>query len=668
VSRHGAALAVDRVAPLAGSQVRLLPVVHERLESAAIVRATLDRLDPAAVAVELPTTLGSVVERAIARLPQISLVLSEEPGEATLVWVVAPGDPLVEGLRWALERGRPRFYVDPDFPYRERHRDPVPDPYAVWSLGAVAYLDLLRSPGEGAPGGEEDRRREAGMAFHLRAAAERLDGGEVVALVGAAHAERLAACLERPVAVPFARRRRTAVELRHLHPESLTALLGEPPLVHAAWELVRAGQLPPPTAFERTVAPRIVLERRGLKLLVGGEPSSLRERAFEAARYAARAAGRVLVPGCLCPDRWLVGEVALRIAAASYREQTTERLAAWQQRICTDFARRYARVEGLLVPGLYEWVVAARGVADDNFAWETFDVLATFPWQSAAAEIETARVDGEELDLGVRRVRFRRRFLRAKRRPVAIPVRRRPRPADPDDWLRGFADGGLCSYPPEDLIVEDYGRFLKQKAASILAAERERSEPFSASLLDGVDVRETLRHLEDDRVWVRELGRAPGEAGAVVVIFDRDREGDRFPFAMTWHGEHHQESDMAFYATAPGEQVVGPGILRATYGGFLLTHPPGRLWEVWEDPDYRPARDKGEVLLMAGVDYSLEKLVVHVAKEAPAERLRRFAAQRGKRIVHIPLGSLSPATVKKVRVVHLLAGRDKRRIAKQYVW
>ena len=38
--------------------------------------------------------------------------------------------------------------------------------------------------------------------------------------------------------------------------------------------------------------------------------------------------------------------------------------------------------------------------------------------------------------------------------------------------------------------------------------------------------------------------------------------------------------------------MVGPGIVRATYGGFMLTGPRGRLFDVWEDPDYRWAQLK----------------------------------------------------------------------------
>jgi hypothetical protein len=154
----------------------------------------------------------------------------------------------------------------------------------------------------------------------------------------------------------------------------------------------------------------------------------------------------------------------------------------------------------------------------------------------------------------------------------------------------------------------------------------------------------------------------------VVVIFDPDLDNNTYPHLMTWLGEHEQESDMAFYATDPAQQIVGPGIMRATHGGFMLTYPPGRLFDVWHDPDYRVARSKPEVLLMAGIDYSKEKLVIHVAKQPPSPWMKTYAARQAKRIVHIPIGSLSPVTLKKVQVLHILAGRDKRPIAKDYIW
>jgi hypothetical protein len=439
-------------------------------------------------------------------------------------------------------------------------------------------------------------------------------------------------------------------------------------LAHSVFETVRGGDLPPEPGFEDTVSRRIELAAAGLTLITGGQSEDAAERALSLTRFGAHHGTQSSEWGSPAVDRRRLGRMVWRVASASYREQTQTQTSRWQQRLFFDYGRRYARIQGLLTEGLYEWVVAARGVADDNLAWEVFDVARCYPWQEESAELPTARVDGEMLDLGTRSVRFRRRFLRVKQRPVAIPVRRRPEAKDPSEWLWAFDGDSICSYPPEDIVIEDYGRFLQRKAVSKLAAETSRTEAFMTSMLDGIDLRETLLKWHEGRVYVRELGRAPGAAGSVVVIFDPDTDLGAYPYRMTWLGEHEQESDMAFYATDPTQQIVGPGIMRVSYGGFMLTYPPGRLFDVWHDQDYRMARNKPEILLMAAVDYSREKLIVHVAPHPPSPRLHSYAAQQTKRIVHIPIGSLSPGSLRKIRVAHILAGRDKRPIAGDYVW
>ena len=73
-----------------------------------------------------------------------------------------------------------------------------------------------------------------------------------------------------------------------------------------------------------------------------------------------------------------------------------------------------------------------------------------------------------------------------------------------------------------------------------------------------------------------------GEVGSIVVIFDEDRD-NRYPYTTTWLGENQNESDMAFYSTFPFDNIVGPGIGRAEYGGLLMTLPPRRLYdEIWQ--------------------------------------------------------------------------------------
>jgi hypothetical protein len=125
---------------------------------------------------------------------------------------------------------------------------------------------------------------------------------------------------------------------------------------------------------------------------------------------------------------------------------------------------------------------------------------------------------------------------------------------------------------------------------------------------------------------------------------------------------------MAFYATDPAENIVGPGICRCEYGGFLLSYPPRRMMDVWLDPDYRAAASKAELLLTAALEYSLEKHVVYVAARPPRSIFKQMAARLDRKIVYIPLGSLSPHKLKQLRILHILSGKDKREIAKEYIW
>ena len=125
---------------------------------------------------------------------------------------------------------------------------------------------------------------------------------------------------------------------------------------------------------------------------------------------------------------------------------------------------------------------------------------------------------------------------------------------------------------------------------------------------------------------------------------------------------------MAFYSTFPFENMVGPGIGRAEYGGFLMSLPPRRMYDVWHDPDYDFAQNKPERLLLAALDYSLQRYVVYVAAKPPRSIFRSIAAHLNRHIVYIPIGALNPAKLKKIRVVHVLDSYERRAEAKEYIW
>ncbi len=640
--------------------VHALPVIHYRMEFAWLVREAVHHVKPDCIALELPPTLKASFLRGVARLPEISVLSYGTKGKRgeTVYLIIEPADPLVEGARLGLEQGIPVELIDVDIDTYPLHHEALPDPYAINRIGLTPYYEEYRKRCTSLPHGPEDRLREQGMAFRLQQLARNHD--RILFMCGMFHLERVKEAFGRPQAPPLERVRRDNVAFFNLHPDSCREILGEFPFLSAVYEL-RRGPLPPePAEGGATLRKRY----SALELIAGGkqeipEDDLLRHAIERSARHAGKEGE--------FPDRQRIAYQLFHEASRHYRQETGEPVHIWQKRAFFRFARNYALTSGMLLADLFQLLAAARGCIDDNFAYAFWRQATCYPWQRDDTDIPTLAISPEEIWGGSRRIRFRPRQKRQKGLSH-LGFLKRKKEKRPGEWLEGFDNPSICSYPPEDVVIEDYGRFLKRKGAMQLSEELARTEPFTASLLDGIDMRETLRNLADGRIYVRENQRAKGGVGGVVVIFDEDREGRRFPYRMTWLGEHDQESDMAFYATSPADNIVGPGICRCEYGGFLLSYPPRRMVDVWHDPDYAFARTKAEVLLLAALDYAPEKHVVYAAARPPRSFFRQLAARMGKKIVHIPLGSLSPVKLKGLRILHILHGHDKREIARDYIW
>jgi len=648
----------DRLHLESFGSVHALPVLHYRMEFAHLVREAVATLKPDCIALELPTTLEAQFLRGVRRLPEIS-VLSYQAGEQSIYLIIEPADPLVEAARQALEQGIPLHLVDADLDGYPAHDEPLPDSYAVQRIGLEPFYREVAALYREAPPAEEDLRRERAMAFRLQQLSAEYD--RILFVCGMSHLERIKALMEHPLAQPLVRARRDGITLSNLHPDCCQEILAEYPFLSALYE-TRRYPLPPEPEHG---GPTLRKSFHVFELIAGGKKAIPEEQAL--AESIQRSARRVGPEGEM-PDRQ---KIMLRLfleAARHYSQETGEKVHFWQKRAFFRFSRNYALLSRALLPDLFQMLAAARGCLDDNFAYAFFRLASCYPWQREGSDLPTLRLTAAELWSGTRRIRFRPKQRQRVKGRSALAMLNRKKERTPGDWLKGFDDPSICSYPPEDLTIEQYGRNLKKIGARRLSEDQGRSEPFSASLLDGIDMRETIRNLHEGKIYVRENRRVRGGIGCVVVIFDEDREGAGFPYCMTWLGEHDQESDMAFYATPPSDNIVGPGISRCEYGGFLLSYPPRRMYDVWSDRDYRAAHGKGEVLLLAALDYSQEQDVIFASAHPPRSFLKQQAARRGKRIIYLPLGSLSPVTLKKLRVFHILYGRDKREIAKDYVW
>ena len=603
-------------APDAGSLRRgrfhYFPVVPGRLEFAAELRRTLLAERPRVVAVELPFTLEDAYLNAVARLPQMSVILYPEEGEEEdrAVYVpVEPADPFAEALRTAQEIDAEVMFAEPDSGEHPHLVDRYPDPYSLRYIGIEKYVEAYRIC---------PQTRSEEIAVHAAGIAWKLQGADPLATVFVVVSlnllDAVLDAMEEPQSPPRGRTSRPAVELINPHPDCLAEITVEYPYLQYRYEQSRT-----------------VLE----------DEQSV--------------------------DRRKVQFALLRDAEAAYEKETGERVAHWQRRLLGKYTRNLALASGDLAASLFELTVAARSIVDDNYGWDVWETAGKYPPQQATSDLETVNLSGEEVWRNTRKIRLRRRLPKPKQRLKPFGLKPRKKEKYPGEWAHQIDGNAICSYPPEDVVVEDYGRFLHKKAKSILSEERVRVEPFTSSVLDGIDLRETIRHWYEKKIYVRQFDKIAGEVGSVVVIFDEDRD-DRYPWLTTWLGEHSNESDMAFYSTDPFDKMVGPGIGRAEYGGFLMSLPPRRMLDVWNDPDYEMALNKPERLLLAGLDYSINRHVVYVAAKPPRSIFRTIAGRLGRSVLYIPIGQLSPTKLKKLRVVHVLDSHARRAEAKQYIW
>ncbi|MDZ7637132.1 MAG: hypothetical protein U5J83_02575 [Bryobacterales bacterium] len=561
--------------------LRFLPVAPGRMEFALEVRRRLLEWLPGVVAVELPVTLRETILAAVKRLPEVSIVVYEDPADADrgVYLPIEAADPLIEAVRTGLQIGAEILFLEPDVAERPHHQHLYPDSYALTRTDYERYVSAWCE----SAGTAEDpslRPLAEGMAWKLQGANPEAATAVVLSFALLNPVRRAFAI---PQEEPLDVLRRDGLHLANAHPDCLAEILSEHPFLQARYEQVRMEPLD-----------AIRLDRLKVQYELFGETEAVYER------------------------------------------ETGEAVQGWQRRLFARFSRNLALTSRQLAPNLFDLAMAARGTVDDDFAYWLWETANRYPAQKETDRPPTLNLNAGDVYLNTRRMQLRRRRRSDKQRFQATGLKRRPKEKTKGEWAQQLDGSSICSYPPEDLVIEDYGKFLKSKAKSILSEERTRVEPFVTSILDGIDIRETIRNWHQRQIFVRSYEKVYGEVGSVVVIFDEDRD-DRYSWMTTWLGEHQNESDMAFYSTDPYEHLVGPGIGRAEYGGLLLSLPPRRMFDVWRDPDYdHLARSKPERLLLAAIDYSTKRYVVYVAPKPPRSLFRSIASRMGRQVILHP--------------------------------
>lgn len=581
-----------------------LPILHYTMESAAVVRQTFLQLKPDCVVVELPEPLQETFLHAASRLPDLSVVIVEE--KQPLYYLVEPCDPIFEALRCACETSLPAFCIDLDVVGYPQLGHPFPDPYAIHRLGLTAYYNaFLQAKQKQISSHSMDIAREQYMAKRLKELSFSYD--KILFITGMEHAEPIGKALKNT---------------------------SFPPLKHAA---PKEKQLVTPSEQ----AARQIMATCG----------------FFTCRYE-----RWRQNFSITSDRQEMMLLLLKEAKERYENEMGLSVTLDALRLTLKFSRNWALLSHHLLPELYQLLIAAKGCVDSNFAYHAWDAATAYPYLKNTDNLPEVNLTLEQIWGRSKKIHF---DLKSPSRKLPFSQRRKDRlkmhPYPPNPYA-------LCSYPKEDTIIETFADYLKKKGAQLIREEGTKTLPFSTSLEDGIDTRETLRHFAEKKLYVRTRGRPQGETGSIVMVFDEDLSKERFPWKITWQGEHTQESDMAFYATEMTGNIVGPGISRCEYGGFMMSYPPRRVYDIWSDPDYALCRNKAEVLLMAAIDYAVQPLIVYVAASPPRSFYKSYARRFGKKIVYYPIKLISPIMLGKIRYFHVLDSHGTREIADDYIF
>lgn len=614
-------------------RIAFVPVVRGSAAFANEVRRAMLEWRPDVVAVELPRALAAPLGTLVAALPRVEVLAWTPPGSPEVLFLAPdPCDPRIEALRLGREHGLDVHLIDVVEAGLEETWAALPDDAAVGRIGAAAFAQAWRKAAPATPPTPRQRILAARIA-HLAAGERR-----VLVVAGFTHLHAFAELLADLT---------TLADVEDNDPAHVTSIIRPAP---ESW------------------MPHLLSEIPALTELY----EEFREEAdIESTFPVATALTRFL-----------------ESAAERYDEEFDEQVNLTEWRALYQFGRNLSLVRGLLMPSLYELVMAAKACVDDDFGQLVLErALAYTPNQPPDDDIFASEDDpfGLEEEAAESKRRSPHLYfdlgdgLRLGRpaypRPEMTTIefrfrRRRPDFRELAEWREEFASQfglGACSWPPEDERIEKFFAFLRKRALEQVSAEHTRVEEFVSSMHDGLDFRETMRNWHTGKLFVRRERQPPGRVGPVVLVWHDAFPEDPEVWKTTLYAEHQNESDICFYGTHPGVDMVGPSISRTEYFGVLSIFPACHMPDLWGLlPMYR-WDTCARILLAGAILLSREKYVAWVAPQPPDRDLIEFARSRGVAIITLPLSSFSRKTLKRLRQAHLLGSKQARGWAGDYI-
>jgi hypothetical protein len=701
------------------SNLRVIPVYHGRVNFATIVASVFREFQPDCIAIELPQDMQAMVIKAVQRLPVVSIVgfverdfemrLAGNPPEndqagPTAVEIpitslnsrytfipIHPADPMVECIRLGIENGKDIEFIDLVLDNYIAVDYDMPDDEAIESFSEFSvFQDLVSAYIPKNDRGSIDYDREICMASRLRDILE--TGRKVLFIVGFAHVARIQEFLENDTRVEaidtFFHDQQ---QIFNVAPASSDLIINEIPYIEYIYELartVRGSSEDTQLLVDRVAMAKFDFFKESEKnIMRQAEPTSNSQPESQDND------GESITK--LSDDRWiqvLKRVTAIEIDAVATKSFTRKNalallfemtnliyqeyyfrdpVPAAMSRAMMQYLRNWAIIREHLFPTLDQVALTALNFMNEEYASILLEFARMYPFVDATETYPTVYHDASNQFFGPGSIWFKNRQSSRRKSWIQLPIKHRPMERYPGEWRRAWDSNslGLCSFPPEDKIEEDFFNQMRNKTIAILEEKHVKIHEFKDSLMDGVEFRETMRKKILGKLYVKEIIPVIGKAGGVVIVFDPDEEKHRYGNMITWWAEHNQESDMAFYATYPEENIIGPGIARIELGGLVSIFPAKRIPDIWSYfYEYRDELKKHEILLLAAIVFSDEKFLPYIANEAPSKRMEAIANEYNKIIMHIPLWKMSKESIDSVRFLHVLRSKSTRAYAKNYIF
>jgi len=597
-------------------RITAFPVLHGSGDMAQEVRRQLLGEHYDCVAVPLPPAFREPVLQAVEQLPQIHIVAQTTVDGSSASYVpIDPCQPVIAALRIALQERMACEFVDLEVADYEPNEEPAPDAYALKQVDAVrfasAMLPFASSPEEGS----QHQQRVQRMAFELHRL--ELEYESILFLpavqdwpwIRQAYNDRAAyaqheSSWQRPKAWT-------------LPPEHLYFVLGELPFITGLYERNR-----------RQMRDDAHLSIDGIKeLLLETREAWRQDRSWGA--------------------DWVTPQLL---------------------RTFLQYVRNLTLMDGRLTPDLYSLVVAAKQVVGDSFAIRLVETARRYTFQEKTPEFGSARMGLEEGSLGDGpEIPMSSRLPGPPQVWRSIDLKPQPDRHKQAQWSQRWNPYTQCSWTPEDDRIESFNSHVREQARAMLAEDLARSEKFTSSIKDGIDLRETLRNWHTGDLYVREVPPSRGTVEVVVFLFDDAEDSERYPWRSTWFAEHDEESTMCFFATPFTEKLVGPGVALSRYGGLSLLFPPRIIPDVWTDPRLEFVKSPADRLVAGALLNSSERNVVLVAPRPPRANIRLLARRWHRKLIYIPLRRFSGRTIERIRHFHVLNGHEIRSVASQFI-